>query len=253
MPSGTPQTAYPSLSVVLSLVRSLLNDPAGNVFTDAVLLPYANSAFRKVNAALGNVQAASYIKETQLVLPATTISDPGVQTYLTDAGYNNGTSNFTVYGGLPLQLPPDLLVPLKLWERHNGQTQDYIEMVDLTDGGGLPSQPQAQNLQFFEWRSDGIYFLGATVDIQIRLRYEAAFMDMADGTAPLPIRYGQNAVAFQTAMLAAAARGAPETAVWKDGFDEAIESTKNRAAMREQNKVRRRRPFSSRSNSYPFL
>jgi hypothetical protein len=36
------------------LVRSLLNEAQGNLFTDAVLLPHLNSAYRKVQRAVGN-------------------------------------------------------------------------------------------------------------------------------------------------------------------------------------------------------
>jgi len=48
-------TAYNTAGQITSLVRSLLNDAAGNLFTDAVLLPYVNSAYRKAQRALANV------------------------------------------------------------------------------------------------------------------------------------------------------------------------------------------------------
>ena len=40
-------SAYNTAGQITSLVRALLNDAQGNLFTDAVLLPYANSAYRK--------------------------------------------------------------------------------------------------------------------------------------------------------------------------------------------------------------
>jgi hypothetical protein len=40
-------TAYNTAGQITALVRSLLNDAAGNLFTDTVLLPYVNSAYRK--------------------------------------------------------------------------------------------------------------------------------------------------------------------------------------------------------------
>ena len=48
-------TAYNTAGQITSLVRSLLNDAAGNLFTDAVLLPYVNSGYRKVQRALANI------------------------------------------------------------------------------------------------------------------------------------------------------------------------------------------------------
>ena len=47
-------SAYNTAGQITSLVRSLLNDVQGNLFTDAVLLPYVNSAYRKVQRAMGN-------------------------------------------------------------------------------------------------------------------------------------------------------------------------------------------------------
>ena len=46
-------SAYNTAGQITSLVRSLLNDAQGNLFTDTVLLPYANSAYRKTQRALG--------------------------------------------------------------------------------------------------------------------------------------------------------------------------------------------------------
>jgi len=43
-------TAYNTAGKITSLVRSLLNDAAGNLFTDTVLLPYVNSGYRRCSA-----------------------------------------------------------------------------------------------------------------------------------------------------------------------------------------------------------
>ena len=242
-----PTTAYPTLSSVFALVRPLVNDAIGSWATDGVLLPYANSAYRTVNSELGNVQATSYIKDNVLmVLPAVAAQDASVQAVLNNAGFNNGTADFTSYKSVVLQLPVDLLVPLKVEERQFGSSEEWLEMTDTTDSGGLPSELQGPRLRYWEWRTDGMYFLGATQDEQIRLRYEAAFLDMADGTSPLLIRDGTNAVAFKTALLVNAARGGALIPVIKPLYDEAIELLKNRVAQREQHVSRRRRPYSSR-------
>jgi hypothetical protein len=41
-------------------------------------------------------------------------------------------------------------------------TDDFAEMIDLTDHDGLPSQEQGAALGYWEWRTDGPWFLGAT-------------------------------------------------------------------------------------------
>ena len=98
-----PVSAYTALEVVFTLVRSLVNDAAGSWATDGVLLPYANSAYRTVNSELGNVAASSYIKDNVLMtLPAVAGTDPTLQAVLNDAGFNNGTTNFT--RGFPVEV-----------------------------------------------------------------------------------------------------------------------------------------------------
>jgi hypothetical protein len=229
-------SAYNTAGQITSLVRSLLNDAAGNLFTDTLLLPYANAAYRKVQRALANVGSASFITDdVLLVVPAVAAVDASAQVSITDST------------APPNQLPFDLLVPVKLWERASGSSDDFAEMIDLTDHGGLPSQEQGAALGVWEWRSDGLWFLGATQDTQIRLRYQAALPDLTDATSPVLIRNAQEAIAYFTAALASGARGSPLSARWDDAGADALEDLISRAVLREQQSIRRRRPYSWRS------
>ncbi|MGB6429176.1 MAG: hypothetical protein WBF06_01210 [Candidatus Acidiferrales bacterium] len=93
-------SAYNTAGTITSLVRSLLNDAAGNLFTDTVLMPYANAAYRKVQRALANIGSASFITDdVLLVVPAVSAVDPSLQVSITDAT------------APPNQLPFNLLVP----------------------------------------------------------------------------------------------------------------------------------------------
>jgi hypothetical protein len=152
----------------------------------------------------------------------------------------------------PNQLPTDLLVPVKLWERANGSSDDFVEMVDLSQHGGLPSRGQGLTLNVWEWRGDGIYFLGATQDTQIRLRYSKAYPDFADATSPVLVRNAQEAIAYATAALAGWARGSPLAEKWDIAASDALEDLIVAAVRREQQSARRRRPFSARSGYTPF-
>ncbi|MGB7026642.1 MAG: hypothetical protein WBD72_05060 [Candidatus Acidiferrum sp.] len=234
-------SAYNSAGQITSLVRSLLNDAQGNLFTDTVLLPYANSAYRKVQRALGNAGGGGFIQDdVLLVVAAVTEIDTSLQVSITDAT------------APPNQLPTDLLVPLKIWERPNGSTDDFLEMVDVSQHGGLPSRVQDVTLSIWEWRADGIYFLGATQDTQIRLRYSKAYPDFTDSTSPVLIRNSQEAIAYATAALAGWARGSPLAEKWDDAAADAIEDLVSAAVRREQQSSRRRRPFSSRNGYTPL-
>jgi hypothetical protein len=235
-------TAYNTAGQITALVRSLLNDAAGNLFTDSVLLPFVNSGYRKAQRALANVQSGSFLSDNVLlVVQAVASVDPSVQVSITDAT------------APPNQLPPDLLVPVKIWERSNLSSDDFVEMVDLTDHDGLPSEPQGQALSYWEWRADGIYFLGATRDTQIRLRYQKSYPDLTDATSPVLIRNAQEALAYAAAAMAGAARGAPQAVRWDAAAADALEDLVVRATQREQQPGRRRRPFSSRAGFAPLI
>ena len=229
-------SAYNTAGQITGLVRSLLNDAQGNLFTDALLLPYLNSAYRKVQRAIGNAGGGGFIQDdTLLVVAAVAQADPSAQVSITDAT------------APPNQLPTDLLVPLKIWERVNGSSDDFVEMVDLTRHGGLPSQEQDTTLGVWEWRADGIWFLGATQDAQIRLRYLKAYPDLTDASSPVLVRNAQEALAYATAALAGWSRGSPLSEKWDDAAGDAIEDLVVAAVRREQQTARRRRPYSSRT------
>ncbi len=236
-------SAYNTAGQITSLVRSLLNDAQGNLFTDAVLLPYVNSAYRKLQRALGNAGGGGFLTDNvTLIVPAVTAPDPSLQVSITDSTPP------------PNQLPTDLLLPAKIWERPAaaGSTQDFVEMVDLSQHGGLPSRVQNVVLSVWEWRADGIYFLGATQDTQIRLRYLKAYPDLTDATSPVLVRNAQEAIAYAAAALAAWSRGSPLAEKWDDAAGDAIEDLISEAVRREQQSARRRRPFSARSGYTPF-
>jgi hypothetical protein len=234
-------SAYNTAGQITALVRSLLNDSQGNLFTDALLLPYVNSAYRKMQRAIANAGAGGFIQDdVLLVVTAVTQTDTSLQVSITDAT------------APPNQLPTDLLFPLKIWERPNGSTQDFLEMVDLSQHGGLPSRAQDVTLSVWEWRADGIYFLGATQDTQIRLRYLKAYPDLTDATSPVLVRNAQEAIAYATAALAAWSRGSPLAERWDEAAADAIEDLVSGAVRREQQSARRRRPFSARSGYTPF-
>jgi len=231
-------TAYYTYGQVTALVRALLNDvaiAAGDVYTDAILLPHANAAYRKVQRALATAGSPIFLTDdVELVVAAVATPDPSTQVAITDAT------------AAPNQLPTDLLEPLKLWERPEGSTDAFVEMADLTAHGGLPSQSQGTTLRFWEWREDGIYFIGATQGVQIRLRYQKALPDLVDANSAIFIRHATEPIAYFTAAMAAASRGASATQLWSQAGDDALEDLIQRSVRQQQRTGRRRRPFSAR-------
>src|SRR5712692_12022413 len=228
-------SAYNTTGQITALVRSLLNDSQGNLFTDTLLIPYVNASYRKVQRALANAGSGTFlVDDILLVVPAVAAVDSSVQVSITDAT------------APPNQLPSDLLYPVKLWERASGSADNFRELADLSGHGGLPSRPQGATLDVWEWRGDGLYFLGATQDTQVRLRYRKAYPDLSDATSGVLIRNAQEALAYCAAAMAALARGSPLAEKWDAAGMDAIEDLIVATARREQQSVRRRRPYSWR-------
>jgi hypothetical protein len=196
----TGSSAYNTAGQITSLIRSLLNDVQQNWATDSVLLPYVNSSYRILQRKVANAGGQGFVTDNvHLILPAVPVAqqDPGTQAAITDATPP------------PNQLPSNLLIPLKMWERPNLSTQEFIEMVDVTEKGGLPSRLQGTTLSVWAWQTDGLYFVGATQDTQLRLRYTAAYQDLAGANDMVLIRGAQEALAYAAAGLAGMARGSP--------------------------------------------
>ena len=213
----------------------------GAKFPDSALMPIVNANYQMLGRELENIASGTFIKDNVLlVVPAVATADPGTQVVINDAT------------AAPNQLPPDLLMPLKIWERPNGSTDDFFEMVNLTDGGGLPSQPQGQTLEVWEWRTDGLALVGATQDTQIRLRYLAGFADLVDGTSSTLLRSMREAIAYPTAIIAGASKGAPVPDVYKDMGERALEQVLNAASRGIQHRNFRPKAFSRRKGTTPF-
>jgi hypothetical protein len=208
----------------------------GVIFPDFVLMPYANSAYRTTQRAMAMSGSPLFrIDNAELVVAAVSSADPSVQVVVNDST------------AAPNQLPTDLIEPVKLWERQSGSSDAFVEMSNLTYTSGLPSRTQGQRLLEWEWRADGLYFVGATIDTQIRIRYRKALAYLIDGTSTILIRNSEETLAYFTAANAAAARGAPQAQTWETMADDALEKLIAAAVRQQQFSPRRRRPYSYRS------
>lgn len=234
-------SAYNSAGQITSLIRSLVNDIPGNWATDTVLLPYVNSVYRTTQKKIANAGGAGFIQDnTTLVVAAVAaaLQIPGTQVVINDAT------------PAPNQLPSNLLVPLKIEERPNLSTIEFVPMTDLTEHGGLPSYQPVQSLLYWEWRSDGIYFIGATQDTQIRLRFLASFPDLAGPTDVIMIRGAAECLSYGAAALVGFARGSPLAEKMEGLYTDVIEDVIQENVRRQQFAPVRRKPFRSRARNW---
>jgi hypothetical protein len=226
-----PTTAYSQAEDALSLARALLNDTAGAVFTDTLLMPLLNSAYRGLQRELAENGVSVLVEQQDLNLATDPVS---------------GITPMEISDVSSPQLPTDCMVPHMLWERATPNTTDvFIPMEKFTSGGSMLNLQPSTYLRLWEWREDKVNLIGATQSITVRIRYEKVLPLLTLGTDPVQIRSATDPLAFATAALAARSRGA--RALAQDLLGTAQMATENlieRYVRPEQTKGRRRMPYS---------
>lgn len=226
-----PTTAYSQAEDALNLARALMNDSAGSVFTDTLLMPLLNSAYRGLQRELAENGVSVMAEQQDIELDV------------------DGTTGFTsteISDVSNPQLPTDCLMPHMLWERATANTADvFVPMEKFTSGGGMLNLRPSSYLRLWEWREDKINLIGATQAVTVRIRYEKLLPLLTLGTDPVQIRSATDALGFAAAALAARSRGARALAQDLLGTAQmATEQMIERYVRPEQTKGRRRMPYS---------
>jgi hypothetical protein len=228
-----PTTAYSQAEDALTLARALVNDSAASVFTDTLLMPFLNSAYRGLQRELAENGVSVLAEQQDLELDSDPISG------ITPTEISDTSSP---------QLPTDCLAPHMLWERATANTGDvFVPMEKFTSGGSMLNLQPSTYLRLWEWREDKVNLIGATQSITVRIRYEKVLPLLTLGTDPIQIRSATDPLAFATAALAARSRGA--RALAQDLLGAAQMATENlieRYVRPEQTKGRRRMPYGYR-------
>jgi hypothetical protein len=189
-----PKTAYSRAEDALTLARALVNDTSAAVFTDTLLMPLLNSAYRGLQRELAEngVSVLMEQQDVELDLVGTT-----------------GVTNTEISDVSSPQLPTDCLMPHVLWDRATASNGDvFVPMEKFTSGGSMLNLQPSTYMRLWEWREDKINLIGATQSITVRVRYEKVLATLVVGTNPVQIRSATDALGYATAALAARSRGA---------------------------------------------
>ena len=162
-------------SDVMDRTRAVLNDVAIDLYTNEILLPYLRIANDDLSDELvdngGTVQ-----KEVTVSL---TLS----------------------IGNTTPVLPSNMIVPIELYEKDAGQSDDYYRFVWQRDF--LPNTVPGRELRVWVWRNQQIMFIGSTADKVVRVRYYRLITDLSGINAPVELTHALNYLAYHTAALAA--------------------------------------------------
>lgn len=253
---------YDNLESILNLARVRVNDAiaslSGEILTDTqpFTLEMVNAAWRTLQEFLANLGYTRSKKEIVLAaIPSVTSSDPGSQVSLNWSSYYNG-SGYDIPPTAPV-LPQDLILPLRLWERQTSLTGTFVPMTQALDG--LPDYPKLPWNHFWEWREDAIYMPGATIAVDIRLRYAAYLPDfIASATTPfasqvVPIMRCKNAFAYYIAAEVTGPRADPDAPTFTAAAEQAARLIFNREVAQKQRTTATRRPYGRRHNTFGTL
>lgn len=218
------------------LARAYLNDldtPLGDVYTDSVLFPFVNSAYRDLQRRLVQNGVSVMIRETDLTVLA------GV----------------TVLNDLSTPpLPVGFIVPHSLREKPDNSSEKFQQMQKHVSG--LPDMDQDVNMNVWEWRDNAIQFVGATRDIIIKVRYEVQLDDLTQAgptTNIVLIRGAEEAISLRIAALAVRSRGVrAEAGDLQSEYLTEVDRMVRRNRKPEQRKSRRRRPYGFRNYYWQF-
>lgn len=197
----------------------------GDWATDAVLLPFVNKAYRKVQNRLREAGSKTMTSEVTLAIAANAQS-------ITDSTNP--------------QLPATFLAPRELKERITGSGTQFYPMrpVDM-----LPTLATGSTIGYngvFSWREDGIWFVGASNALDVLIRFFVGLLPVSDITSPLLIRGCLDAVASYTAYLAGLSRGYPTAQTFVAEFERDMKELLTMQAHARQYLPGRRQPNNRR-------
>ncbi len=193
---STTPNALAVLEDIMNNARAIANDAynggAGEILTDTApfTIQYINSSLQELQDRLENNAAVTLTVDNFIItgLEAVAGTDPSLQTFIDYSGYYSLNSS-----GVPIlidatkQLPDDLMVPQKLWERQTGSNLPFVPMTQPMEG--LISMSQTPSFAQWELRESpnpgqgqAIWFRGATVNRDIRIRYQKREANVAAGS-----------------------------------------------------------------------
>jgi hypothetical protein len=236
-----PVGPYPTVESVMNLARATINDmlrsSAGSILTDQApfSLEFVNAAVDQCQEYLAVNGLTTNIVDNFVVTPLTAAasSDPETQVFLGYQGYNDGV----VMHAAPV-LPPDLIVPLRVWQRQTGSGGNFSPLYPSKDG--LDSGILGNYFRNWEWRQGAIYLQGCTSSMDLRLRYEQSLGDIIAtnpstfSTTTINIPRCKRAVAYLSAYQYAISRGSPQAPMVMQMATDAMDQIINRQVRLDQ-------------------
>lgn len=276
LPTPNPVAPFDTWESVLELARTRLNDAiqslGGDILTDNAVFTQTmvTGAWRKMQTFLAQMGHSAFKNRAVLYnFPVYAATDPSAQTALSWMYYFDGVSFW--YPPSVGLLPPDLILPLKIWERmsatgsNNAMPFPSEPMSQALDG--LPNRrPQSWN-ECWEWRNNTLYLPGSLYAMDLQIEYASFLPDPATvnsvpwySTATpyaanqlVPLMRCLSPLSLYLAAECSVGRADLDTATFKTEAEDETKQLFNLEAKQKQRSTTSRRRFSEQirpSHSY---
>jgi hypothetical protein len=206
------------VSDILDSAREIyLNDSAARTYTNEKLLPYLKSA--------------SGFLETELEENGVPCKNEISTPYLVPVGNTELTT-----------LPTDFVWPVRLSERLYSTTDQFTPMIMRA---WEPQTKITERLQFWTYRKDRIFFIGASTDREVILYYQAAFNPINVVNDQVYARAEQYLIAKTSALaLLFGAQSEKLASIADQAAEKNIAQVINISIKKQQGTTYRRKPYS---------
>lgn len=225
-------------------VNDVAPTAGGNLLADNATYTLANfnAAYRFAQHKLANAGVRALTDYAMLLdlLPVAT-TDPSTFVYINWQNYWDGANLYTT----PV-LPPDMMIPLRCWQRLSGATSSpFIPMGQSNDG--LPAVTQSAYFQSWEWRNNQLQFPGALQSNDVRMLYQKFYPAIANfsDTVTIPVPGGEAAIAYLIAEHYLRGRGSAVTAQIQAKAEQAMRELIRPTIRQKQRGQHRRIPYRS--------
>jgi len=174
-------------------VATNVNQPGSRQFTDPEIKEFINQALATIQMGLQShgvrdIRAEATITLTALATSLTTATTPA--------------------------LPTGFASPIRLWEKNGDLWQDMYQVKDHLPQNAI----QGERLIWWEWRDQGIRFVGATKNVDIKIHYRMNVTDVAYPTDTISLSNLTAVVVNKASALAATIAGLSTAQYFEDQY-----------------------------------
>lgn len=220
-----------SVQEVLQTASTHMNDWNQSFWTKEPLINFLREAHRElqIELALNGIPVLNNVS-TILTIPA-------------------GTK--TISQSTTPALPNNIIVPIQLWERATGSTDDFDDMIQKS---WEPEVQEVSELIYWVWRGENIDFVGATTSRDIKIYYKGGIQLPIADADQMGFIFSELYIAPRLAALALRSVGGIKSrgynelsALAQDRLDKVIRmNVKSQQALPVRRRGYRRRLISSR-------